>query len=226
MNITAVIAKIFIQPTNIKKKIRLERLFHEKICEIIKIRHDIFFIYIGANDGKSGNHIFEYVKKYSIGGVLVEPQKEQFKKLQKNYKSFSAISMENSAIVYKRGSVDFFTSGFGFSSSVLPPSYFIGVSNRRSKRKSGVTKVSGITFSDLIRKHNIDEIDLIIIDTEGYDYEILKQIDLNRFKPAIIYYESVLLKQSDRIEAERHLQKHNYSVYSDGWYTLAFINDS
>ena len=41
----------------------------------------------------------------------------------------------------------------------------------------------------LLARRNVGHVDVFIIDTEGYDYHILKQIDLGRLRPKIILYE-------------------------------------
>ena len=39
-----------------------------------------------------------------------------------------------------------------------------------------------IVFNDLVEKYNISEIEYLFIDTEGYDYQIIKSIDFNKTK--------------------------------------------
>ena len=54
--------------------------------------------------------------------------------------------------------------------------------------------------------------DFVAIDAEGYDAEILDQIDLRSEPPAIILYEHVLLPRRGRKRCERRLAMHGYSV--------------
>ena len=39
-----------------------------------------------------------------------------------------------------------------------------------------------VVFNDLVEKYNISEIEYLFIDTEGYDYQIIKSIDFNKTK--------------------------------------------
>jgi FkbM family methyltransferase len=39
-----------------------------------------------------------------------------------------------------------------------------------------------LVFNDLVEKYNINEIEYLFIDTEGYDYQIIKSIDFNEIK--------------------------------------------
>ena len=68
----------------------LKTLFEEK-----KIN---YLIQIGANDGERFDVLNYYIKKYQTKSLLVEPIKENFEKLKKNYKNCSFVSFDNCAI--------------------------------------------------------------------------------------------------------------------------------
>ena len=50
-------------------------------------------------------------------------------------------------------------------------------------------QVNCVDVNYITEKLNLDFIDVLIIDTEGYDYEILKNFNFNRIKPVIIHFE-------------------------------------
>ena len=54
---------------------------------------------IGANDGVSFDELNHFIKKFKIKSLLVEPIKENFILLEKNYQNLEFIKLENSAIV-------------------------------------------------------------------------------------------------------------------------------
>ena len=54
--------------------------------------------------------------------------------------------------------------------------------------------------------------DLVAIDAEGYDAEILQQIDMKAAPPDIILYEHVLLPRRVRTRCEQLLTSNGYSV--------------
>ena len=56
-------------------------------------------VQIGANDGVSFDEINHFIKKFKIKSLLVEPIKENFILLEKNYQNLEFIKLENSAIV-------------------------------------------------------------------------------------------------------------------------------
>ncbi len=52
----------------------------------------------------------------------------------------------------------------------------------------------------MIKKYNIAEIEYLFIDTEGYDYKIIKSIDLNKIKINKIKFEYKHLDDTFRFE--------------------------
>src|SRR5204863_9048795 len=50
-------------------------------------------------------------------------------------------------------------------------------------------EVEALTFTTLCERHALERVDLIVIDAEGYDWEILRTIDLARHRPRLVVYE-------------------------------------
>lgn len=56
----------------------------------------------------------------------------------------------------------------------------------------GIVDVPVITLGEILKKHaDKKQIDLLSIDTEGFDYEVLQSNDWTRFKPKLICIEAV-----------------------------------
>ena len=89
-----------------KNLIKVERILASNdSLSIDKILFNIFntkkmtgLIQIGANDGLRFDNINKYIKKYKPKAILVEPIKEYFNELKKNYKNDENIFFENIAI--------------------------------------------------------------------------------------------------------------------------------
>jgi hypothetical protein len=81
--------------------------------------------------------------------------------------------------------------------------------------------VPTLTFESLCEAHGIRKIDLVQIDTEGYDYEVVKQIDLEKHEPAIVLYEHYHLQPEEREACELHLENHGYRSISNFFDTLS-----
>jgi hypothetical protein len=78
-------------------------------------------------------------------------------------------------------------------------------------------RIESISFHSLVARYRPPRIDLIVIDTEGYDLEILRQLDLIRFKPDLIVYEHKHLNELERTIAADLLIANGYSVQSTAW---------
>jgi hypothetical protein len=67
-----------------------------------------------------------------------------------------------------------------------------------------------------MRRHNVERIDVIVIDAEGYDYQILSQIDLVSYRPDLIIYEQTNLLGPERRAAMEFLRAAGYRVRRTG----------
>ena len=150
-------------------------------------------IQVGANDGLRFDNINKYIKKFKPNSILVEPIKDYFNELRENYKNFENIFFENVAIsvneqinyLYKVNLKDLHKYDEhikGISSFDIKHLIKHGV------KKNHIVKeeTKSISIVDLFEKYNFN-IDLLLIDAEGYDAEIV--IDLlqnSNFRPIII----------------------------------------
>ena len=57
-----------------------------------------------------------------------------------------------------------------------------------------------VTFDDIIKKYNINEIEYLFIDTEGYDYQIIRSINFNKIKINRIKFEYKHLDDTFKFE--------------------------
>lgn len=81
------------------------------------------------------------------------------------------------------------------------------------------------TINNLFDRHNITIIDLLFIDTEGYDDKIIYNIDFSRFTIKDLYYENLHI---DSEKLESYLTNNGYSVTKkighSGWTDYAKLN--
>jgi len=73
--------------------------------------------------------------------------------------------------------------------------------------------VKCMSLDRLLEKHEIEKLDLIQIDAEGYDWKILSQLDLRKYKPEMIIFENANLEETEKKEAIAFLQE-MYYVFS------------
>jgi len=65
---------------------------------LLKGKYIKSIVQIGANDGISYEHINYFIRKYKIKSLLVEPIKNNFQLLVKNYKNLNYVNLENCAV--------------------------------------------------------------------------------------------------------------------------------
>ena len=76
--------------------------------------------------------------------------------------------------------------------------------------------VNCITISQLIENYNIKKINLLQVDTEGYDYHILNMV-LNKIQPEAINFEYNLLPPNELKLAEELLKDYNIKNKQDAF---------
>src|SRR5687767_667926 len=58
----------------------------ELAVRALDVRHpQFFFVQIGANDGRRGDPVFQFIRQYRWRGLLLEPQPDVFRVLVRNY---------------------------------------------------------------------------------------------------------------------------------------------
>ena len=167
-------------------------------------------VQIGSNDGATGDPIYDLIKTNKNWEVVfVEPVSYLFKRLKNNYGSESRFSFCNVAI--NAGSDQIFYSVKEEAKTDLPnlPIWYdqLGSFNKENilKHLDGVlepyieeTVVEGLTLDKLFKQNQIENLSLLHIDTEGYDWIILSQLDLSIIKPELILVEHRHLSKTEK----------------------------
>ena len=196
----------------------IEKLLQEEEINIVQI---------GSNDGVSGDPINRLIKEKSKWNALfVEPIPYLFNKLKNNYGPDPRFSFENVAI--NDGYEQVFYSIKEEAKSYIPnlPFWYdqLGSFDKENilKHLDGVlepyieeTVLPGITLEQLFKRNNIHDLSLLHIDTEGYDWKILSQLDLSRFNPKIILFEQRHLTKTEKKESVLFLRS-KYSIFELG----------
>jgi FkbM family methyltransferase len=81
--------------------------------------------------------------------------------------------------------------------------------------------VECICTDSLIEKSGLERIDWLQIDTEGFDFEIIKMFNIGVTKPAVIVYENLHFSVSLQNECLNYLKQHDYECRNFGPNTLA-----
>ncbi len=186
----------------------IKELFKKKLKKIIQI---------GANDGKRFDILNKFIKRNKTNSILIEPIKQNYLELKKNYKKCNYVQLENSAIsvnneinyLYKVNEkfLKFYDNHIpGITSFKKNHLIKHGVSKRHISRE----KVNCLSIKKLFSKYKIKKLDLLFIDAEGYDGDILLDFfKMKKFFPIIIFEyihidNNVLKKVIDKLKKNKY----------------------
>lgn len=197
-----------------------------------KNKKDVFFVQVGANEGHTGDPLYRHIRLKGWKGILIEPQKEVFKQLVKNHKHNPGLIFENVAISNDSEPKEFFfiektpdLPDFVTKLSSFERRVTEDVLTKFPNAKVKSVKIPCTTIQELVKKHQVNKVNLMLLDTEGFDYEILKTVDLKALDMDMIVFEHRHLNAADQNEAIRTFKKLGYSVFKDEYDTIAFKND-
>lgn len=191
------------------------------------------FVEIGANDGEQEDHLRAMIMTQEWSGVMVEPVPYVFERLQENYGHVPRVALENSAVAAADGWMPFYHLApvQDYQGEGLPRWYDgIGSFSREAVLAHGrlipdiearlvETRVPCLTFDSLLAKHGLGRVDLLLVDTEGYDSELLGHIDFAVHRPALVIYEHYHLSRPDRRACRARMEDHGYETMAEGFDT-------
>lgn len=191
------------------------------------------FVEIGANDGEQHDHLRPLILGRAWRGVMVEPVPYVFERLRRNYGSIDRIALENAAIAEREGELPFYyLRPPADSERASLPSWYDGTGSLSRKTLLGhadkipaleqrliEARVPSLTLESLCRKHRIERLDLLAIDTEGYDARILDSIDLAARHPRMIVYEHFHLDPAERRRCRERIEGYGYEAIEEGFDT-------
>lgn len=191
---------------------------------------EVFFIQVGSNDATHGDPLRPFILSRPWSGIMIEPVPYVFERLRANYQGNPRLKLENVAIAPREGHADFYY--LAQSNEQLPVWYDqLGSFSLQTILKHAdvipnleqrlvKTAVASTSFEALCAKHRVGVVDLVHIDTEGYDFEIVKLIDFDTHRPKILLYEHRHLSSADRDACRAHLVSRGYACAEDGADTI------
>lgn len=201
------------------------------------------FFQIGTNNG---NDLFRemVIRENPDIVILVEPNASLISEIHKNYNGIANAFIYNHAVYYRddemielyipakngimgtRAENNYIFSDLHFS---LVPMNDWGNKNDMVKMPA-----RSITFDTICKNHGITTIDYLQIDTEGFDSEIIKMIDLSKYTIDTIRFEKWIFETEcfTRYNSERadtlgiNGMNHALLKLTEHKYTLYHIADS
>jgi FkbM family methyltransferase len=192
-----------------------------------------YFVQIGAFNGVDGDPLYPYVKKGLLKGCLLEPQPDVFEQLRLNYAGVGGLLFKRAAIGPRPGQATLYRVRPGAPG---PPWLHQIASFRREVvlRHAPIVpnleamivteEVQTVTFEELFAELGVLP-DIVVVDTEGYDYEILKLLDVPARKPRVLLYEHKHLNDFDRDACLELLIGAGYRIGVGSVDTTAYLPD-
>jgi FkbM family methyltransferase len=212
---------------------------------------DLFVIQVGAHNGVSNDVLHDIALKFGLSGVLMEPQISCFRELQTTYSTCAALKLENAALSHEDGERKLYTIRkdlpfLQYANQAASFNYDHIRHQLRKHLKYGAKEhvlrelsarglsvdecieaetVKSISFGSLLEKYGVRSYDLLQVDTEGFDYEVIKLAKVDQYRPLLINYEHEHLKARDRDACWTYLAGLGYKLFTHEGDTAAYLLD-
>ncbi len=148
---------------------------------------------VGANSGQS----IEWFKRVWPAAAIhsFEPSPTTFELLKSNAASYQDVHLNNAALGREIGKVELLENTDSSMSSLLEPGKYAW------GELKGKTSINVTTIDDYCVANRIDQIDILKIDTQGYEYEVLQGAARTflQNKVKLIYLELIFSEQYKNI---------------------------
>lgn len=204
------------------------------LAELARVRPDAVFVQVGANDGRMMDPLRKTVTESRWRGLVVEPVPALYQRLERNYRSLAdRITPVNAAVAADSGEAAFYHLQDLTAADPLPDwaaglgSFRKDVILAHEDRIPGIARhlveirVPCLSWGNLCASHGIDRVDLVLTDTEGYDYEIVRQIDFARYRPVVLIYEHHHFDAATDAACTELLKDRGYGLFREGLDTWA-----
>ena len=185
------------------------------------------FVQIGAYDGQTVDPVNEYALTGKMKCLLVEPIEASFQKLRSFYDGMPNVNLIQAAIGHSDGSAIMFKVKQASQSFSIPRgalSSFDKAHLLRHKIKEEdieQVQVPCLTLKTLLAKFQLTKVNILQIDTEGFDAEIVKMALAMEETPDCINFENSNLSLESKTEIYALLTKSGYVHSSDTYNSLA-----
>lgn len=188
-------------------------------------------VQIGANKGF--DDVTELIKGKNISKlVLVEPFDEHNKSLEECYKEINNVTIQNIIIQddpsINECSIFYHTDDSNhnnaFELASLNKTHSLKIRGQYTEDGIIERKLKCMTINQLFDYHGLTEIDLLFIDTEGYDCKIIKSLNFEQYKIKELYYENL---HCDVQEIREYIKSKGFEIHpnvmSHGWSDKAVL---
>lgn len=206
-----------------------------RLAAAVEGKPDAFFVQVGSNDGLHGDPIRDLVLSHAgWRGIFIEPVPFLFERLRANYAAADRFVFENVAIGTVHGVRKFYylSERAAELGRALPvwhdqlgsfDKHHVAACLEGWLHPSIADRLGAYIVEDdiaceplqhVLDRHGVAAIDLIHIDTEGFDYQVLLQVDFRRYRPKAILFEQKHLSALESRKAFGLLRRFGYRLFS------------
>jgi FkbM family methyltransferase len=197
----------------------LELAFHFLLSRIAE--GPLRVLQIGANDGCQNDFMQSWYNDARVQAILVEPQREAFERLTQHYHGNPRIFPVNCAVTRTGEALRIFRfanaqeNKIGIDVLASFDRKHLEAWKERLKITSDIVseKYPGETIKSLLKTMNWPRVDLLTIDTEGYDYEILLSLPSLESLPDLVVFEHLNLAPTTKLKAVELMTSLNYGIH-------------
>lgn len=215
------IRRFFLKPTSVESGHPLELVF-----EILRrSQNPPCIVQVGASDGSLNDPLADFLTTLECQAVLVEPLPEVFRQLNERHASRPGIVCRQVAIDRVDGKRPLYTITEDCPYTAGQLTSF----SRDHLLKNGVKpchvktiEVPTMPLSQILSDAGIERVDLLQVDTEGFDDVIVRMALELPTSPQFINFEHLHLAKEAEENLHRDLRIGGYSWVKSDWDTLAW----
>ncbi len=169
--------------------------------------NNLTFAQVGGNDGQLDDPISQIAKTRNWKGLIFEPVPTYFEKLKQNYEGHENIECINFACSNEKGKLEIYY--IDPEKSEHFPSWLQGCASMDPERlvahlerlnpNLSKSDINGLikkyvapvtTLNNALEDHELDELDLLVIDVEGHEVEVVKGFEIEKYHPKMALIEN------------------------------------
>ena len=196
---------------------------------VIKNKENVSVI-VGAHDFTSFDFLSEIVKKYDSKLILFEPRDLSFQSLKTNILNLNLSNCHPYQFFIHPSLKEIVMYSVKTESLCRYPAWAEGIASMSkehllkhvAEEDIEEIKTKCISPDNWHSVLGIGKINLLQIDTEGFDFEILKSVNIPYHNPSVIKVEVANLKELEKIDLVCYLSSFGYDCIFNGEDVIAF----
>lgn len=193
----------------------------DALVKLTNGRPEIAYLIVGANDGTRGDPLYKHTAHPKWRGTLFEPLPVPFRGLQSSYAGRPGAVLRNQAVVAdapggvrKFFNVPFSTTNSSFRRDVIVK-HKVAPGFERVEERMVEVEVDCVAVDELIAEPGFRVPDVLLTDTEGYDYSLFEVWWARGWRPAFVEIEVIHLGEAEKQAIRAALDEARYEIF---WY--------